>query len=52
MTLVQTNEYLVNTVDIDGLVLQYQVISSYNADYAPMYFQLWVKESLMSSVGA
>ena len=28
----QYNEYLVNTVDTDGLVLQHQAISSHNAE--------------------
>ena len=32
MKLVQDNLYLVSTVDTDGLVLQHQDISSYNAE--------------------
>ena len=42
MTLVQYNEHLVNTVAADGLVLKHQVICSYSAEYAPMYFQLFI----------
>ena len=36
------NEYLVSTVDTDGLVLQNQDISSHSAEYAPMHFQLFM----------
>ena len=32
MKLVQYNEYLVSTVDTDGLVLKHQGISSYSAE--------------------
>ena len=39
--LVQYNEYLANTVDTDGLVLQHQVISSHSAEYEPIHFQLF-----------
>ena len=35
MKLVQYNEYLVNIVDTDGLMLEHQGISSYSAVYAP-----------------
>ena len=44
MKLVQCNEYLVSTVDTDGLVLKLQDISSYSVQYAPVCFQLclWV----------
>ena len=42
MKLVQYNEYLVITVDTDGLVLWHQVISSYSDDYAPMHFQFFM----------
>ena len=41
MKLVQYNEYLVSNVVTDGLVLQHQDISSHNAEYTPMYFQLF-----------
>ena len=40
--LVQYNEYLVNIVDIGGLVLYHQSISSYSADYAPTSLQLHI----------
>ena len=36
MKLLQNNDYLVSTVDTDGLVLQHQGISNYSAEYAPM----------------
>ena len=39
---VQNNEYIVSTVDTDGLVLQHQGISSYSAEYEPMCFQLFM----------
>ena len=39
MNLVQYNEYLVSTVDTDGLLLQRQGISSYSAEYAAICFQ-------------
>ena len=39
MQLVQFNEYLFSTMDIDGLVLKHQDISSYSAEYTPMHFQ-------------
>ena len=39
MNLVQYNEYQISIVATDGLVLQHQGISSYNAEYAPMCFQ-------------
>ena len=29
-------------MDTDGLVFQYRGISSYSAEYAPMYFQLFM----------
>ena len=34
-----SNDYLINTVDTDGLVLYHQGISSFSAEYAPMHFQ-------------
>ena len=44
MNLVQYNQYLVSTVDTDGLVLWHQVISSHSAKNAPMHSNyLWVK---------
>ena len=42
MKLLQYKEYLVTTVDTDGLVLQHQGISSYSAEYGPMHFQLFM----------
>ena len=42
MKLVQYNEYLVITVETDGLVLLYQDISSYSGEYASMHFQLFM----------
>ena len=42
MKLVQYNEYLVNTVDTDGLVLKHQGISRYSVEYTPICFQLFV----------
>ena len=48
MNLVQHTEYLVSTVDTDGLVLQHQdissyhAISSYSAEYVPMHSQLFI----------
>ena len=42
MNLVSRNEYLIRTVDTDGLVLEHQAISSHSAEYAPMYFQLFM----------
>ena len=42
MKLLQYNEYLVSTVNTDGLVLQHQGISSYSSEYAPMCFQLFM----------
>ena len=41
MKLVQSNEYLVSTVDTDGLVLLHEDISSYSAEYTNMCFQLF-----------
>ena len=41
MKLIQYNECLVSIVDIDGLVLYYQGISSPGADYAPMRFPVF-----------
>ena len=35
---VQYSEYLVSTVDTDGLVLQHQGISNYSGEYTPMPF--------------
>ena len=36
MKLNQSNEYLVSTVDTDGLLLLHQDISSYSAEYTPI----------------
>ena len=41
-TIIYWPEYLVRTVDTDGLVLQHQGISSYSAEYAFMHFQLFI----------
>ena len=40
--LFQYNEYFVNTVGTDGLVLQHQGISSHSAEYPLMHFQLFM----------
>ena len=48
MWLIQNNEYLVNTVDTDGLVLQHQGISSYSAEYAPSLGRLWGKRMIVT----
>ena len=42
MKLVQHNQYLVSTVDTDDLMFKHQDISSYSAEYAPVYFQLFM----------
>ena len=42
MKLVQFIEYLVSTVDTDGLVPEHQGSSSYRAEYTPMYLQLFM----------
>ena len=39
MKLFQYNNYLVSTVDTDGLVLYHQGISCYSAENAPISFQ-------------
>ena len=36
--LAQYNEYLISTVDTDGLVLQHQGFSSHSAEYALVCF--------------
>ena len=41
-TLVQYNDYLVNNVDTDSLVLEQQGISSHSAENASMHFQLFM----------
>ena len=41
MKLLQYNEYLINIVGTDGLVLEPQGISSPSAEYAPMCIQLF-----------
>ena len=41
MKVVHDNEYLISTVDTDGLVLEHQGISSHNAEFTPMRFQLF-----------
>ena len=38
MELIQSNEYLVSTVDTDDLVIQHQSISSHSAEYTSMLF--------------
>ena len=35
-------KYFVGTVDTDGLVLEHQGISSYSAENASLYFQLYL----------
>ena len=42
LKLIQYNEYLVSSVDTDGLVFQHQGISSQDAKYAHMCFQLFM----------
>ena len=42
MKLAQYHGNLFSTIDTDGLVLQYQGISSYSADYTPVCFQLFM----------
>ena len=42
ITLVQYNQHLVNTEDTDGLVLEYQAICGYSAEYAAMHFHLFM----------
>ena len=42
MELVECSEYLVSTVDTDGLVLLQQGISGHIVEYAPMRFQLFM----------
>ena len=42
MKLIQSNEYLVSTVDTDGLVIQHQSISSHSAEYTSMRFLLFI----------
>ena len=39
---IQYNDYLASTVDTAGLVLLQQGISSYNAEYASMLFELFM----------
>ena len=41
MKQVQYNEYLVSTVETEGLVLQHQGISAHNAEHAPTCFHLF-----------
>ena len=36
------NEYLISTIDTDGLVLKHQAISSRIAEYEPMPSQLFM----------
>ena len=48
MWLIQYNEYLVNTVDTDGLVLQHQGISSYSAKYATSLSRLCGKRIIVT----
>ena len=42
MNVAQYNEYLISTVDTDGLVLKHQAISNHSTEYALMYFQLFM----------
>ena len=42
MKLVQNNQYLVSTVDTDGLVFWHQGIMRQSAENASMHFQLFV----------
>ena len=42
MKLDQYNGCIISTGDTDGLVLKHQGISSHNAEYASMYFQLFM----------
>ena len=42
MKLVQYNKCEVDTMDIGGLVLLKQDISSYSAEYVPRHFQLFM----------
>ena len=48
MWLIQYNEYLVNTVDTDGLVPQHQGISGYSAEYADSLGPLWGKRFIVT----
>ena len=47
MKIVQYNEYIVGTVDTDGLVLWHQGVNNYsaNGECAPMHFQLFMVNS-------
>ena len=42
MKLLQRYEYVVSTMDADGLVLLHQDMSSYSTEYAPIHFQLFI----------
>ena len=42
MKLIQYNEYVISTVDTDGLMLQHKGIHNYSAYDAPMHFQLFM----------
>ena len=42
MKVAQYNEYLVSTVDTEGLVLQHQGISGHSAEYPPIFSQLFM----------
>ena len=48
MKIVQYNEYIVGTVDTDGLVLWHQGVNNYsaNAECVPMHFQLFMGQLL------
>ena len=50
MQMAQYNEYLVSTVDTDGLVLKHQGISSYNAGYITVHHQLFMGSQTLSKV--
>ena len=39
MDLVKYSKYFISSLDTDKLVLWHQGITSYSAEYAPMYFQ-------------
>ena len=39
---VKYDEYLISTLDTDGLVLQHQAISGHSAEYVPVCFRLFM----------
>ena len=50
MKLIQYKGYLVSTVDIDGLVLSHQGISSYSAENTPMHFQFLMGQIVLDFI--